>query len=384
MKNKKIISLVLSITLVITSVMCIGFNAFANDEIHFSFDENTKTLTLTGSGAMTDYTQDSLNQTDWYEHRNKIVNVIVGEGITHIGDYAFCREISLENVSLPSTLKSIGTAAFAGNDKLQQLTIPESVEEVGDYAFGYKYDMTLNTDFVAYCTFNSAAQKFCIRNYVPFDVPFSDDHTDKAVTLSENRQSMWSFVPRTDGIITFWSTGKSDTYGLIYDADNYAYSSSFDVMRKSALAENDDDADDRINFRLSCELKAGKRYYLSAKFTSPKKNSGSFDVHISFDCTKHLFNRKIITEPDCINDGEAEYTCLVCGDTYRERMYALGHIYKLSSFSDGIAGVQCDRCTESYEIRFSDYINKENPILDVIEDNIINAKDYSKLIKMFR
>lgn len=384
MNLKKKIALLLSIVLVITSVFCVCFHVFANDEIHFTFDENTKTLTLTGSGRMDDYSQDTFNQVEWSAHKNNIVNIVIGEGITHIGDYTFCRETSLENVTLPSSLKSIGAAAFAGNDKLMDITVPDSVNEIGDYAFGYNYDMTLNKDFVAYCAFNSTAQQYCIKNYIAFDTPFAETKSDTAVILGKNWQSMWSFVPQTDGILTFWSTGTSDTFGLIYDADNYVYNSSFNIMKKSALAFDDDSFDDNVNFKVSYAVQAGHRYYLAAKYRSEMMDKGSFDVHITFECTKHLYEQTIITQPTCINDGEIEYTCSVCGYTYKEKLYAFGHSYVLSSFSNGIAGVQCESCDAHYEIPFIDYVNKSNPILDVVNDNVINAKDYSRLIKMFK
>lgn len=47
-----------------------------------------------------------------YYQRKSLESVILGEGITSIGDYAFSYCTKLTNIILPSTIKSIGTRAF--------------------------------------------------------------------------------------------------------------------------------------------------------------------------------------------------------------------------------------------------------------------------------
>ena len=58
----------------------------------------------------------------------------LSEGLESIGDYAFQGCTSLEDVNLPSTLKTIGQYAFSMT-KLKSLILPESLESVGWYAF---------------------------------------------------------------------------------------------------------------------------------------------------------------------------------------------------------------------------------------------------------
>ncbi len=70
--------------------------------------------------------------------------LIIEEGVTTVGDYAFCPEYPtgksweqdfcfLQTISLPSTLQSIGNYAFGGNGC--NITIPENVKSIGKYAF---------------------------------------------------------------------------------------------------------------------------------------------------------------------------------------------------------------------------------------------------------
>lgn len=61
------------------------------------------------------------------------------------------------------------------------------------------------------------------------------------------------------------------------------------------------------------------------------------------------------------------------------------HIYKAVDFRNGIVGIRCSHCDEYYRTSFEGYINiKENDewfndALDVVDDGVINAKDYAKL-----
>lgn len=51
-------------------------------------------------------------RTRQYQQRNSLETVILGEGITSIGDYAFSTCTKLTSITLPSTIKSIGKRAF--------------------------------------------------------------------------------------------------------------------------------------------------------------------------------------------------------------------------------------------------------------------------------
>ena len=69
--------------------------------------DDAGTLSVSGSGAMDDYT--SASQVPWYDE--DIWAVTVEEGVTHVGRYAFSGLI-LDNVLLPESLESIGNRAF--------------------------------------------------------------------------------------------------------------------------------------------------------------------------------------------------------------------------------------------------------------------------------
>lgn len=99
-------------------------------------------LTISGSGAMYDYVGSKDGSSGelppWSsllgENEVGIQSVVVEEGVTTIGDFAFFLELDLAEVSLPSTLKSIGTSAF-GWSGLSSLTLPEGLTSIGEGAF---------------------------------------------------------------------------------------------------------------------------------------------------------------------------------------------------------------------------------------------------------
>ena len=99
-----------------------------------SYDASTKTLTISGTGDMYDFRQYA--ETPWYAYYEEIEKIIVGEGVTSVGNHAFEGTRNAAQVTLPTTLKRIGDSAFQGCYVLS-LMLPEGLESIGRYAFMY-------------------------------------------------------------------------------------------------------------------------------------------------------------------------------------------------------------------------------------------------------
>lgn len=65
----------------------------------------------------------------------KLEEVVIPEGVTAIEDYAFSGCTNLKTVSLPDSLVSIGESAFEECESLEDISIPEGVTRIGDSAF---------------------------------------------------------------------------------------------------------------------------------------------------------------------------------------------------------------------------------------------------------
>lgn len=62
-------------------------------------------------------------------------NVIIPDGITAIGDYAFSSNDDITSIKIPNSVTKIGNGAFDGCTNLTSITIPDSVTSVGNHAF---------------------------------------------------------------------------------------------------------------------------------------------------------------------------------------------------------------------------------------------------------
>lgn len=60
------------------------------------------------------------------------------------------------------------------------------------------------------------------------------------------------------------------------------------------------------------------------------------------------------------------------------------HNYEITDFNSGIATFTCTGCEDSYTESFIDHINESYEPLDAVEDGMINAKDYAKLIHTYQ
>jgi len=101
--------------------------------IKWSINAHDFTLSFTGSGKMLDYSTSS--SSPWSSYAGKIKSVILGDGITSIGSYAFYGFSSITSVTIPTGVTSIGSHAFSGCKNLSSIIIPEGVNSISDYAF---------------------------------------------------------------------------------------------------------------------------------------------------------------------------------------------------------------------------------------------------------
>jgi len=91
------------------------------------------TLNISGTGAMWDW---SITDTrPWEDSWSDIKTVVIGAGVTHIGNYAFRSCIGLERVEMPDGLLTIGNHAFAQCYDLTNVEIPDSVHSIDWGAF---------------------------------------------------------------------------------------------------------------------------------------------------------------------------------------------------------------------------------------------------------
>ena len=91
-------------------------------------------LTISGKGEMNDYSANYFeNRAPWRGY--DIKRIIIGDGVTTIGVYAFAGCSSLTSVTIPNSVTTIGEEAFSYCSALISVTIPNSVTTIGEDAF---------------------------------------------------------------------------------------------------------------------------------------------------------------------------------------------------------------------------------------------------------
>lgn len=151
------------------------------ENLTWTLSENT--LTISGSGDMTDYADGSL--APWFGLADQICVISLPDEMTSIGDYAFFGCKNVTSITIPASVKEIGEWAFAqcksllhidfgtgvqilGEgafqecESLRELIFPESLTEIGEKAFFRCFRlrtvtvpdtvMTIGASAFSYCT----------------------------------------------------------------------------------------------------------------------------------------------------------------------------------------------------------------------------------------
>lgn len=151
----KVLTMFMSFVMAVAMFPALGSNAatlaWTYNNIVYKFNESTGVMTVTGTGEMFNFTALDTNgdkrpdktNAPWFDTKTnyyyKIKKVIIGDGITKIGDNSFCRCYNIESVEFQSTgsLKTIGTQAFYDCYHLTSLGLPNGLVTVGRNAFAY-------------------------------------------------------------------------------------------------------------------------------------------------------------------------------------------------------------------------------------------------------
>lgn len=101
-------------------------------------------LVIKGTGEMNDYSQNTLPPW-WMGDENDLIKdriswIIVGDGVTSIGECAFASLPQLSKITLPETLTEIRSRALSVVRNLNEITIPSSVSLFGEYVFDNDQD----------------------------------------------------------------------------------------------------------------------------------------------------------------------------------------------------------------------------------------------------
>ena len=133
---RKVLAVVMSLALLIAAVPMSPATAEAvsgkcGEALTWELADGT--LTISGTGAMDDYS--SVDLAPWYAYAGDITQIVFQSDVTTVGSYAFYGCTALESLELPGTLTGFGSYAFSTCPMLRKVHVAEGVTDLGHCTF---------------------------------------------------------------------------------------------------------------------------------------------------------------------------------------------------------------------------------------------------------
>lgn len=109
-------------------------NGTCGSGVRYSFDKGTKTLTITGRGKIKGYGTEDNDRSPFSGEDTGIETVVISNGITEIGEWAFYDNSTIKSVQLGKDVRTIEHAAFYGCISISQMNLPDGLTTIGDRA----------------------------------------------------------------------------------------------------------------------------------------------------------------------------------------------------------------------------------------------------------
>lgn len=180
------------------------------------------TLTISGTGRMLDYVNDGA---PWSSYKDSVKCVVINEGVTSIGNYAFYPLKRPRIEMIPDSIEVIGHTAFWGCDLPDNVVLSNNVKTIGDAAFTYS-DIESITIPASVTSIEHGAFDRCL--YLTSIVVLSDDN----------------FYKSNDGVLfnksgtelVAYPAGKRDTsYTIAHNVEKISYRAFSGCKLKSII-----------------------------------------------------------------------------------------------------------------------------------------------------
>ena len=137
-KRKLVLALMLSLMMLVTMIPSFSFAdetsgtgsgttiaatsgtcGATGSDVNWNFDTATGTLTISGNGAMADYTVNGTgDDRPWKDYAESITKVQISEGVTSLGRCAFQNLTALKETNIPASITQLGDHIYRGDASL--------------------------------------------------------------------------------------------------------------------------------------------------------------------------------------------------------------------------------------------------------------------------
>ena len=253
------------------------------------------TLTISGTGTMKDYDYNN-NPSPANQKKGSVKKVVIKDGVTSIGNFAFYNCKSLTSITIPDSVTSIELAAFNNCNNLTSITIPDSVTSIGDSAFelcNKLSSITLSNNITS------------IGNWAFHGCPLTSITIPDSVT-SIGAMAFYSCSNLQTISLSCKSSLKKSDFGD--KADLVSYTNQHFLTKTAAKAKTC--TEDGNKEYWTCEH-CGK-YFLSDD-TNPE-TATAVEQSETIIPASHKLTKVEAKAPTCTEDGNKEYwTCEHCG-----------------------------------------------------------------------
>ncbi len=344
------------------------------------------TLTIFGTGNMSDY---ATTVAPWYRYAQDITGVIIKDGVTYIGDYAFCYCSNLTDIVISTSVSSIGRGVFEYCYNLKYInvdqggsyfnsdsngilfnadktiliqvpatyngsyTIPDSVVSIGSFAFCNCVKLT-NVDIpdtvlsIGDNAFNHCTELIQLKlpnklesiGVGAFTCCFALEEISIPSGVQRIEENTFRYCSNLA------SVSISDGVTML---GNYAFGCCeflTDIILPESVAyigyhafENCFSLESVTIFNSACAISGNITPIWNAVdhiviygYRESTAQVYADDFGYAFETIpyclnglEHDFNEHSILKPSCTEEGISKYVCIICGDTYRQTVPPLGH-----------------------------------------------------------
>ena len=270
-----------------------GYTYWIEDNLTWKLYEDG-TLNISGKGAMKDYIYG--NNKSPARLNLSVTSIVIEEGVTSIGDYAFENCDNLTSITIPGNVESIGEDAFYNCDNLTDVTLQDGVKSIGRSAFIWCNNLTNivlpnSVTSIGYFAFKDCTSLTSIK--IPSSVTSMDSkafyNCSSLETISLDCDSP---LKRTD-------------FGKQADLVSYTPHTLIKTEAKAATCTEDGN-----KAYWTCEH-CGK-YFLSDD-TNPE-TATAVELSETVIPASHKLTKVEAKDATCTEDGNTEYwTCEHCG-----------------------------------------------------------------------
>ena len=378
------------------------------DNVFWSFDSQSGTLSIYGTGKMEDYTSSAI---PWSSYKNSIRSAVIGEGVTDLCDYAFWQCGNLTSVSIANTVDTIGQYALGKCTSLKSVTLPDSVEWVSYSAFqgsSALEEITFGTGLVwiSQGAFYGCESLKTVRvtsvkqwldlylEFTVFGVPVGMPELEttplyyNADLYVRDEKLTELVVPegyKSIPIYQFYGCNSLTSVILPYSMENLAHHALYAPNLTEAIVMNPDCTFNYYSLYGKSAIIHGAAGSTAQTYASSvslpfhacefiDNGDGTHDYyctvceeskvsrqrHIDGLCPcgfssvcQHEYETTVKTEATCTKDGQEISACTLCGDSYTSVIPALGHSYDAeitapTCTEGGFTTYTCAVCGDSY------------------------------------